>query len=258
MAETRLARDQHSQRSHPHNLLLRACGLIVAPARTLASLQIAPRWFGALALAVALVSISSYLFAASDVGARLLVERRVSFSEAGGHHIPPADYAALIVREQHGALLGATLAGAVLVALTLIAAIGGFTVVSVLNATGALRAPMTPPVGFRQALSIATHAALIRGIGTAARLLLSLWIDSAGPVTSVGVLMPFLPEDTFWAHLGNTIDLVGLWWAHTLALGFAIVCLRRPDGLRLLFIGVYLAVAVALAALKTYAGAPSQ
>jgi hypothetical protein len=254
MSETLLAREPHTQ---PLNILERAGGLLLAPVRTFASLHSAPRWFDALVLAVALVSASTCLFSLSESGAHMLVERRVTLAEAAGRHISQAEFVLMVAREQHGALLTAVVAGIRLIALTLVVAAGSFAIVSLLSVSGALQTPLAPAPRFSHALSIAAHAALIRGIAMPTRLLLNLWIGVAGPSTSIGVLVPFLPEDTFWAHLGNTIDLFGLWWAHTLALGFALVFLRRPDGLRLLFIGTYLAAAVALAAVKAYAGAPS-
>jgi hypothetical protein len=254
MSETLLARDSHPQSV---NLLLRAGGLFLTPVRTFTSLRGAPRWFDALVLAVTLVSASTYLFSSSDHGARLLAERRVTFAEAGGRHVRADDYATLLAREQRGAPLAAAVAGVWLVVLTLIVAAGALAIVSVLSTAGALRAPITPMLRFRHALSIGAHAALIPGIAMPCRLLLDLWFDSAGPTTSLGLLVPFLPEDTFWAHLGNTIDLFGLWWTHTLATGFAVVYLRRPEGLRLLFLGFYLTVVVALATVKALVGAPS-
>lgn len=254
MSHTLLAHDPDPQ---PDNILRRTWGLFVAPVRTFAALRSAPRWLDALVLAVALVGLSTYLFSASDRGARLLVDRRVVFTEAAGHHVAPADYAILVAREQHGAMLAAMTSGVWLEVVTMVVAAGGFAIVRVLSVAGALRASMTPTARFSHALSIAAHAALIPGVAMPSRLLLNLWIESVGPSTSLGILIPFLPEDTFWAHLGNAIDLFGLWWAHTLAIGFAIVYLRRPDGLRLLFLGIYLVVAVTLATLKTLAGAPS-
>jgi hypothetical protein len=256
MSETLFAHDPHPQ-PQPGNILRRACGLFVAPVPTFAALRIAPRWLDALMLAIALVSVSTYLFSSSDRGARLLVDRRVVFAEAAGRHVAAADYASLIAREQRGAMFAAVMAGAWLVTVTLVVAVGALAIVSVLSTAGVLHAPLTPTVGFSYALSIAAHASLIPGVAMPSRLLLNLWIESVGPSTSLGILVPFLPEDTFWAHLGNAIDFFGLWWAHTLAIGFAIVYLRRPDGLRLLFLGIYLFVAVALAAIKTLVGAPS-
>jgi hypothetical protein len=254
MSETRLAYDTPSQ---SFNLLQRTCGLFVAPVRTFAALQRTPRWLDVLLLAMTIASASTYVFASSDRGARLLVDRRILFAQAAGRHVPASEYASLVAREQNGATLSGLLAGARLLALTLMAATGGLAIVSVLTASGLLRAPVMPAARFSHALSIASHAALIPAIAVPSRLLLNLWTESIGPPTSVGLLVPFLPDDSFWAHLGNAIDLFGLWWTHTLALGFAIASVRRPDGLRLLFLAIYLTAAVAFAIVKTLAGAPS-
>jgi hypothetical protein len=171
--------------------------------------------------------------------------------------VPASEYASLLAREQRGALLSALLAGVRLIALTLMAAAGGLAITSVLTAVALLRPPVIPSARFAQALSIASHAALIPALAVPTRFLINLWTESIGPPTSIGLLVPFLPDDSFWAHLGNAIDLFGLWWTHTLAVGFAIMSVRRPDGLRLLFLAIYLAAAAAFAVVKTLAGAPS-
>jgi hypothetical protein len=254
MSETRIV---HDTPSFSFNFLQRTCGLFFAPVQTFAELRRTPRWLDVLLLAMTIASASTYLFASSDRGARLLVERRLLFTQAALRHVSASEYAVLLAREQRGALLRAVLAAVRLIALTVMAAGGGLAIASVLTASGLRRAPVMPAVRFSHALSIASHAALIPALAVPTRFLLNLWTESIGPPTSIGLLVPFLPEDTFWAHLGNAIDLFGLWWTHTLALGFAIVCVRRPDGLRLLFLAIYLTAAVAFAAMKTLAGAPS-
>src|SRR6266542_3658435 len=115
MSETLLSRDVSRG---PASLLQRARGVFVAPVRTFASFQSAPRWFDALMLAVILVSGSTYVFSSSDSGARLMAERRVTFAEAAGRHVTGDEYAALIAREQRGATLAAVLAGVWLVMIT--------------------------------------------------------------------------------------------------------------------------------------------
>ena len=254
MADTHFV---HDTPSSSFNLLQRTCGLFVAPVRIFAALRVKPRWFDVLLLAVTIAGVSTYLFASSDRGARLMVDRRIFFAQAAGRHVSASEYSLLLTREQHGAPLTAALAGARLIALTLMAAAGGLAIATVLIASGLLRAPMLPAARFSHALAIASHSALIPAIAVPSRLLLNLWTETIGPPTSLGLLVPFLPDDTFWAHLGNAIDLFGLWWAHTLGLGFAIACVRRPDGLRLLFLAIYLAAAVIFAAVKTLVGAPS-
>lgn len=249
--------------ARPDTFVRRVCGVFVAPVRTFASFQIAPRWFDALALSVVIVSASTYMFSSSDRGARLLVERRVVFAEAAGRHFSTDQVDMMIAREQRGARLAAVLAGAWLVTLTLVTASGALAIVRVV---GAISGPLAPPFHdrhgapggrFTRALSIAAHAALILAVATPCRLVLDLWRGAAVPATSIGVFLPFLPRDTIWAHLGNTIDLFGLWWAHTLAIGFAVVYLRRPGGLRFLLIGLYLVMATVQAAARVFLGVPS-
>jgi hypothetical protein len=240
----------------------RLLGVFVSPVRTFTSLDSAPHWIDALVLSIVLVSVSTFVFTSSETGARLTVDRRVIFAEAAGHPVSAGEYAMLIAREQHGAALAATFAGFWLVVLTLVVAAGAraiaqISIVLASSAPGMPQAPRTSPPRFRHALSIAAHGAVIMGLATPCRLLLNVWAGAVGPSTSIGVLLPFLPADTIWAHLGNSIDLFGIWWTLTLATGFAVIYLRRPEGLRLVFLGIYLLNAVALAATKALVGAPS-
>lgn len=254
MSETRIVHDTSPSSS---NVLLRTCGLFVAPVRIFAELRHTPRWFDVLLLAMTIAGASTYFFASSDRGARLLVDRRLLLAQAAGRQVPASDYAVLLAHEQRKASLRAMLAALRLLALTVMAATGGLAIASVLTASGLLRAPVMPAARFTHALSIASHAALIPALAIPTRFLVNVWTESVGPPTSIGLFVPFLPEDTFWAHLGNAIDLFGLWWTHTLALGFAMISVRRPDGLRLFFLAIYLTAAVAFAAVQTLAGAPS-
>jgi hypothetical protein len=254
MSETRVI---HDTPPSSFNFLQRTCGLFVAPVRIFAELRHTPRWFDVLLLAMTIASASTYLFASSDRGAQLLVERRLLLAQGAGRPVPASEYAVLLAREQRGASLRAMLAALRLFALTVMAAAGGLAIASVLTASGFLRASVMPGARFSQAFSIASHAALIPALAVPIRFLVNVWTESIGPPTSIGLFVPFLPEDTFWAHFGNAIDLFGLWWTHTLALGFAIISVRRPDGLRLVFLAIYLSAAVAFAALQTLAGAPS-
>jgi hypothetical protein len=256
-------------------LFRRACGVFVAPVRTFASLispahmpsppvpappgpdeQPGPRWLDALTLAVLVTVASTYAFNSSDTGAWLVADRRSTFAALEGRHVTDEQFAAMVQREQHGAALTAVLAGASVIVLSILgAAVAHATLMTLYD--NSTHSKYEPSPRFRDALSVTTHAALIPAVATPCRLLLNLWRGSICASTSVGVFLPSWLHDSFWAHLGNAIDLFGLWWAYTLAIGFALLYLRRPSGLRLLFLGIYVLAAIAQAALKTLAGAPS-
>ncbi len=256
-------------------LFRRACGVFVAPVRTFASLispahmpsppvpappgpdeRPGPRWLDALALAVLVTLASTYAFNSSDAGAWLVTQRRVAFARLEGRYITNEQFDALVQREQHGAALNAVLTGASVIVLSILgAAIAHATLMTLYD--NSTHSKYEPSPRFRDALSVMTHGALIPAVATPCRLLLNLWRGSMGASTSLGVFLSSWLPDSFWAHLGNAIDLFGLWWAYTLAIGFALLYLRRPNGLRLVFLGIYLLAAIAQAALKSWAGAPS-
>jgi hypothetical protein len=302
-------------------MLQRMVGVFVAPISTFTSLRAAPRWLDVLTISFLLVTVSTFVFASSDVGARLTVERQVVFAEAAERRVSVDQYAASIAREQREAPMTAAIAGAWLIACTLMVACGALALAQIVTVymappvpafetfkpttelstnnshqklrlpdspdspdsrhpckpyetrepgTQATRDPRNQPDAgaagdtrdaraptFNHAMCIASHVALIPALATPCRFLLNVWSGSVGPATSVGVLVPFLPHDTIWAHLGNSIDLFGLWGAHTLAVGFAVIYLRRPEGLRMLFMGIYLVGGVLQAAARSFVGAPS-
>ncbi len=256
-------------------LFRRACGVFVAPVRTFASLisrahmpsppvpappgpdeQPGPRWLDALALAVLVTVASTYAFNSSDAGAWLVTQRRVTIAGLEGRYFTKEQFAAMVQREQHGAALSAILAGASVIVLSILgAAVAHATLMALYDNSS--HSKYEPSPRFRDALSVTTHAALIPAVATPCRLLLNFWRGSMGASTSVGIFLPSWLHDSFWAHFGNAIDLFGLWWAYTLAIGFALLYLRRPSGLRLLFLGIYVLAAIAEATLKSLTGAPS-
>ncbi len=256
-------------------LFRRACGVFVAPVRTFASLispahmpsppvpapprpdeQPGPRWLDALMLAVLVTVASTYAFTSSDTGAWLVAERRSMLAALEGRYFTTEQFTALVQREQHGAALSAVLAGASVIMRSILGAAVAHATLMVLYDNSS-HSKYEPSPRFRDALSVTTHAALIPAVATPCRLLLNFWRGSMDASTSIGIFLPAWLQNSFWAHLGNAIDLFGLWWAYTLAIGFALLYLRRPSGLRLVFLGIYLLAAIAQAALKWMAGAPS-
>jgi hypothetical protein len=263
MSETPFSPPHALDRYDPHTsptsasmratLFRRVCGIFVAPVRTftaIASISPMPPWADVLAVALLVAVGSTFAFTASDSGAWLIAERRAMFAALSGQHITGNQFAAMVVREQHGALLSAAFAGGWLTAFVVLIAAAGHAMLSSLS-------DQFYRLRYTHALSVAAHAALMPAVAIPCRLMLNLWRGSMGPSTSVSVLLPFLPNDSFLMHLGNAIDLFGLWWVYTLAIGFGIVYLRRPTGLRAMFIGIYLLAAVGQATLKWVAVAPS-
>ena len=69
--------------------------------------------------------------------------------------------------------------------------------------------------------------------------------------TNLGVFMPFLDENTFFARLIGAIDLFLIWWLVNLAIGLGVLYKRRTGPIATGFLSVYLVIALVIAAIKT-------
>jgi hypothetical protein len=65
--------------------------------------------------------------------------------------------------------------------------------------------------------------------------------------------LPFLDENTFPVRLLGAIDLFLIWWLVNLAIGLGVLYKRRTGPIAAGFLTVYLAIALVIAVIKTFA-----
>ena len=74
-------------------LLSRLIGVLFSPRDTFAAVVARPKWFGAMAVAVLIISGAQFALLSTNVGMDLALEQNVSMMEAFGRTISDEDYA---------------------------------------------------------------------------------------------------------------------------------------------------------------------
>ena len=104
---------------------------------------------------------------------------------------------------------------------------------------------------FKQVFAIVAHA----GVVSAAQQLFVYPLDyaraSLSSPTNLAVFLPFLDENPFPARLLGSIDLFLIWWLVNLAIGLGVLYKRRTGPIAVGFLGVYLAIALIIAVIRT-------
>ena len=227
------------------SLPARVLGVIRAPRSTLSAIADRPRWADVL-LATTLVGFfANAALLSTEVGKLALVDQWERTAIAFGGTVDDARYEQFLALSERGvayAAVNALLSGPVLVF--------GLSAVLALVLRGVLRAR----VEFRQLLAVVAHA----GVILAVRQLLATPLQYAGEtLASPTTLVRFagaLDEGALLARFLGVLDLFVIWWIFVLAIGVAVLS-RRPAGrLALGFAGVYVALALLLAAVMALTG----
>jgi hypothetical protein len=69
--------------------------------------------------------------------------------------------------------------------------------------------------------------------------------------TNLAVFVPMLDENTFVVRMLGAIDLFLIWWMVNLAIGFGVLYKRRTGPIAATMIGIYIAIGLVIAAVKT-------
>lgn len=196
----------------------RAAGVIVSPRATLAEVAQDPRPVPMLALVSICVAASSALFLATPVGKLAWLDEAVRQLEAFGRVVSDAQYARLERLKEYAAYVALAEGLVVIPLLALLTAAVVNGVLTVTRGAGA---------SFRQALGIVAASGVIVALRQLFELPLSYARESMTNATTVGRLLPVLPEGSLAARLFGIIDLFVIWYLAVFATGLAIL-FRRP------------------------------
>jgi hypothetical protein len=233
---------QSSTPGAPRTLLSRAVGVIVSPRATYADVAAHPRVLGALALAVAIIGLATFMFLSTTVGREAALDQQLSTMDQFGFH--PTDQQlerieAAAGRSRYFALAGqavviplASLALAAIALAVFNAALGG-------NAT------------FRQVYAVVAHSWFLPALQTLFVLPLNYARASMSSSTSLAVFLPMLDDASFAGRLLGGIDLFRIWWLVSLAIGLGVLYKRRTTPIAWTLIAVYVVVVLILAGAAT-------
>jgi hypothetical protein len=107
---------------------------------------------------------------------------------------------------------------------------------------------------FRQVLAVTAHAGVVLALRQVIAAPLGYVRETTASVTSLGVWFPMLDEVSPLARFVGLLDIFVLWWAVVLAIGVALLFGQRARRLAIRFIGAYVGLALALAAVMALIG----
>jgi hypothetical protein len=222
-------------------LAARLLGVVLSPRPTFEAIAARPRALGALAVVIAVLVAVTTAFLSTELGLEITLDQQVRQIEAFGGTVTDQMYAQLESRMSFAKYF-AGISQLVFVPL--------FTAVIAGLVMGVFTTLLGGAATFKQAYAVVAHA----GVIPALQQLFSIGLtflrgDLAG--ANLGVFAPMLEETSFLARLLGSIDLFGLWWCVTLAIGIGALYRRRAGGISASLIGIYLFIVTVVAFVRS-------
>ena len=179
------------------------------------------------------------------VGRQALVDERVRVIEALGGTVDDAAYHEL---EAHPPLAAYFTSGGRTLLLPVVTAVVAAALLVWLRQRGVGQAT------YRSCLAVAVHASVVLALQQVVATPMHLVRESLTSPFNLAALLPFFDEGSIPALVLGTIEVFGLWWVALLAVGCAAVSGRRARSFIGPFLGAYVIVAAAVAAVVALAG----
>ena len=229
----------------PKGLLTRFFGVLTAPRDTFQSIAAHPKWFGMLALTIAIIAFFSVLPMTTEEGKQAALDQQVSQMEAFGRQVDSAQYE----RMRKGMELGPYFAVASIVVISPIVVL---VISGILFAV--FNAAMGGDASFKQLFAVVVSAGVVSSLGAAFTGTLNYFRGAVGGATNLGVLLPVLDEKSFAGRLLGMVDLFIVWWLIVLAIGLGVLYRKRTQPIALALFGCYAAIALVAAAVLSRLG----
>ena len=227
------------------SLFARVAGVVTSPRRTFAAVAAAPRWLDVLLITTVVTFVCSAALLRTEVGRLALVDQWERTAIGFGGEVDDAGYARLQALSRQGvayAAVTAVMSGPVLTV--------GLAALLTLAGRSILRADVT----FRQLLAVVAHAGVILGLRQVIATPLQYATESLASPTTLVRLAGSLDEANPLARFLGTVDVFVIWWIVLLAVGVGAAAQRPSRRLALMFAGIYLVLAVLLAATMALTG----
>jgi hypothetical protein len=228
----------------PASLIARLSGVLLGPRKAYGEVAARPRWLGALAVVLAIMATCSIVFFSTEIGRQALFDQQIRAVESLGIKLPDASYQLLEERTLSPSTPYITAAGQVVFVPIFMLVIAGI-VIAVFNAV------LGGSGTFKQAFAVVAHSGVIIAVQQLFVYPLDYARESLSSATSLAVFLPFLDDTTFPARLLAGIDLFLIWWIVNLAIGLGVLYKRRTAPIAVGILGVYLAIALVIAGVKT-------
>jgi hypothetical protein len=229
----------------PKSLAARFVGVFTSPAETFRSVAAEPKWFGILAVTAVLMALFTALPLATEAGRQAAIDKQVAQMQSLGFHVSDQMYQAM---EKGGARMPYTTGIGVLIVSPIFALIVAGILFAVFNAG------LAGEASFKQVLAIQTHAGPISAFSAVFTGIINYVRGSMDSVTTLGSLLPMLPEHSFAANLLDAVDVFRIWYIVVLSIGLAVLYRRRTSPIAISLLSVYGVIAIVIAVIKSRAG----
>lgn len=227
------------------NLLQRVVGVIFSPRVTYQAIARRPVVAGALLVVILLGGGVTYWLMGSESGRQMMTaiaEQQLRDAEAQGQTISPENRKAQLMIMQYIGIGGAV---AQLVITPGIIAVVAAVLMAIMNALSGAKA------SFRQLLAIVAHAWIIPGLAGLVTTPLMLARQELSSPSTVGALLPMLPDDSFPKYFLGAIDFVWLWFLANLAIGVAVLYKQKTGPVAATLFVIYGMVVLLYASIRS-------
>jgi hypothetical protein len=226
----------------PKGLLARAVGVIVSPAETYADIAAHPRALAALVLVFVATSLVMGLFLSTDTGRNAALDRNLSMMDTFGSRLSEAQMRQVSQSfEARAAYAPLYAVGGILVGLPLTVAAVASLGMLVFNVG------LGGEATFTQLFAIVAYSRIISILQTLFVTPLNYARESLSSATSLLVFFPMVDDAGFFGRLLGWIDLFGIWWIASLAIGLGVLYKRGSWPIAAVILALYVLLALAAA-----------
>jgi hypothetical protein len=223
------------------SLPARLAGVIFSPKQTFIAIVARPRWFGALAVSVLVISAGTAGLMTTEVGKEIAIDQNVAALETFGQTVTDEMYDQLEQRMEYAPY---TAGGSVLVATPLFMALVAGLMHVMFGLIGG------GPGTFRQSFTVNAHAAIINAIQNVFNVALTI-ASGRQAGANLGVFVPMLDETTFVVKFLESIDLFYVWSTFVTAIGLGIAYKKRTTPIAMTLFGIYFVIALIIGYIRS-------
>lgn len=228
----------------PKGLIARFIGVLISPRDTYADIARRPTWLGMFLLVTVVTTVCGGWLSSTLVGRRAALEEATRMTSSLGIQIPAARLEAMrdqMMNAPDWRMYAQTGIGS-LIFIPLSAAIVSGILLGIFNAL------LGGDAKFKQIFAICMYSNAIIVIKTLFVTPLNYVRESLTNPTSFAALLPMLDETSLVSKMLGSIDFFWLWWLVSLSIGLAVLYKRPTRGIATALIGVYVVLAVTIAA----------
>jgi hypothetical protein len=205
----------------------------------------APRWAGVLVITFAVSASVTAPVLETEVGQLALLDQLDRTASALGQPMDDAKYAALEEISENGAtyaIVTSFVSGPLL-------ALGLSGVL-----TGAFRTAVGGGATFRQVLAVVSHASVILAVRQVIAAPVVYARETLASPLTLSMFFSMLDEGSLLSRFAGSVDLFVIWWVAVLAVGMSVLYRLPASRLAVVFMGIYILLAVLFAGVLTLTG----